>query len=168
MEKTQKVSISFRGTMNVTRISNAPSSPLEKSKWTQGNSPASLEKSSADVQPQEPAVQVTPCVWKQKSLCICLTAPSCYQECILRLSASTLFQYFVSSGYDGFSHCSRVQFTPNRCSRVEFTLKHNGGLRFLCLCDTEDEAFKMTSWQSFLTTPCLRTYGGSRGRFSRP
>lgn len=134
--------------MNITRVSNVPSSPLETSQWTHGNTPASLEKSSADVQPQEPAVQVTPSVWKQKSLCICLTAPSGHQECILILSASTLFQYLVSSGYDGFSHCSRVQFTPNHCSRVEFTPNHNGGLRFLCPCDTEDEAFKKISWQS--------------------
>jgi len=47
-----------------------------------------------------------------------------------------------------FHICSRVQFTPNHCSRVEFTPNHNVGLRFLCPCDTEDEAFKMISCQS--------------------
>lgn len=109
--------------------------------------------------PRNPQFKLPHVSERQKSLCIGLTAPSCYQECILILSASTLFQYFVSSGYDGFSHCSRVQFTPNHCLRVEFTPNHNGGLRFLCPCDTEDEAFKMTSWQSFLTTPCMRPYG---------
>ena len=160
--------MSFRGTMNITRISNAPSSPLEKSKWTQGNSPASLEKSSADVKPQEPAVQITPCVWKQKSLSnlsycsLLLPGTHSYTLCLNFISVLCFLWLWC------FSHCSRVQFTPIRCSRVEFTPRHNGGLRFLCPCDTEDEAFKMTSWQSFLTTPCRRAYGGSKGRFPRP